>query len=269
MKTYYDILKVKHTASAQEIKKAYRTQSKKYHPDLHGGKKSFEEKFKEIQKAYETLSNPIKKGQYDTRLTGYRLKKNNKGPKVVYKDPQDPRNPDRKKPIYRPKPPTKQEILFEKIIGVAIGFVFLLPIFFIIFLVLSQDGDKDTPMISKNIIRNVTLKNEIAEYMAKQKTHTWMMINVFEGTELKTENPIWKYLSDNLYRYPQARLELTLEIPNNTEAIKKQKMVTLQSYFLRKGIKEPQIKFRMAYNNGSNNIKDDVVWVTVNKELGN
>jgi len=265
LKTYYNILKVKHTASAQEIKKAYRTQSKKYHPDLHGGKKSFEEKFKEIQKAYETLSNPIKKGQYDTTLTGLRLKKGRKGLKVVYKDPQDPRNPDRKKPIYRPKPPTKQEILFEKIIGVAIGIVFLLPIFFTIFLIVSQDGDKDTPILSKNIIRNVTIKNEIAEYMGARKTHTWTIPDVFEGIELKKENPVWKYLSESLHRYPQAQIELTLYAPNNTKEVMEQKMVRLQSYFFRNNIKESRIKYKLIATKTPRYqyIKNDMVLITL------
>jgi len=263
LKTYYDILRVKHTASAQEIKKAYRTQSKKYHPDLHGGKKSFEEKFKEIQKAYEILSNPIKKGQYDTTLTGLRLKKNRKGPTVVYKDPQDPRNPDRKKPIYRPKPPTKQEILFEKIIGVALGFVFLLPIFFIIVLVLSQDGDKDTPLISKNIIKNVTVKNEIAEYLAEQRNFTWTVMDGFKGTTLNKVNPIWKYLSEGLQRYPNAKLELTLYAPNDTKAIKEQKMTVLQSYFLLNGINKARIKFKLINTTvtGYEETEGEIVWI--------
>ena len=62
---YYDILGIKKSSSAAEIKKAYRTLAKKYHPDVckedHG-----EEMFKEINKAYETLSDPQKKEVYDT-----------------------------------------------------------------------------------------------------------------------------------------------------------------------------------------------------------
>lgn len=62
MKDYYKILEVEEKASADDIKKSYRTLSKKYHPDVNpdGG-----EKFKEIAEAYETLSNPEKKIQYD------------------------------------------------------------------------------------------------------------------------------------------------------------------------------------------------------------
>ena len=63
MKDYYKILEVEEKASADDIKKSYRALSKKYHPDVNpdGG-----EKFKEIAEAYEVLSNPDKKTQYDT-----------------------------------------------------------------------------------------------------------------------------------------------------------------------------------------------------------
>ncbi|MCP0886400.1 molecular chaperone DnaJ [Ligilactobacillus sp. WILCCON 0076] len=60
----YDVLGVSEDASADEIKKAYRKLSKKYHPDLNKDPGA-EEKFKEISEAYETLSNPQKKAQYD------------------------------------------------------------------------------------------------------------------------------------------------------------------------------------------------------------
>ncbi|MBR2397763.1 MAG: molecular chaperone DnaJ [Clostridia bacterium] len=64
-KNYYDILNVKKDATADEIKSAYRTLAKKYHPDLHPGDNEAAEKFKEINEAYETLSDPQKREAYD------------------------------------------------------------------------------------------------------------------------------------------------------------------------------------------------------------
>jgi molecular chaperone DnaJ len=62
---YYDILGVSRSASADEIKKAYRKQAMKYHPDKNQGDKAAEDKFKEAAEAYEVLSNSQKKAQYD------------------------------------------------------------------------------------------------------------------------------------------------------------------------------------------------------------
>ena len=63
-KSLYETLEVSENASAEEIKKAYRKLARKYHPDVNKDP-SAEEKFKEINAAYEVLSNPEKKQQYD------------------------------------------------------------------------------------------------------------------------------------------------------------------------------------------------------------
>ncbi len=64
-KDYYDILGVSRDATQEDIKKAYRKLARKYHPDLNPGDKEAEEKFKEIQEAYEVLSDKAKREQYD------------------------------------------------------------------------------------------------------------------------------------------------------------------------------------------------------------
>lgn len=64
MKSLYKTLEIGENASADEIKKSYRRLARKYHPDVNPDK-SAEEKFKEINAAYEVLSDPKKKAQYD------------------------------------------------------------------------------------------------------------------------------------------------------------------------------------------------------------
>lgn len=64
-KNYYDILGISKTASAEEIKKAYRQLALKYHPDRNPDNKDAEEKFKEAAAAYEVLSDEKKRRQYD------------------------------------------------------------------------------------------------------------------------------------------------------------------------------------------------------------
>ena len=70
-KNYYDILGIKKTATADEIKSAYRKLAKKYHPDMFTNasdaeKKEAEVKFKEVNHAYEVLSDDQKRKVYDT-----------------------------------------------------------------------------------------------------------------------------------------------------------------------------------------------------------
>jgi len=65
MRDYYEVLGVQKDASEDDLKKAYRSLAKKYHPDLNPDNKEAETKFKEINQAYEILSDPDKRSRYD------------------------------------------------------------------------------------------------------------------------------------------------------------------------------------------------------------
>ena len=65
MSNYYEILRVSKNATADEIKKAYRTLAFKYHPDRNQGNAEAEEKFKQISAAYDVLGDEAKRRQYD------------------------------------------------------------------------------------------------------------------------------------------------------------------------------------------------------------
>ena len=81
MKNYYEILEVSPNASQEVIEKAYRALAKKYHPDISTSNKAFSEsRFKEIAEAYNILSNPNLRKEYDLKLKisnedDYRYKK--------------------------------------------------------------------------------------------------------------------------------------------------------------------------------------------------
>ena len=62
---YYETLGVARKASTDDIRKAYRKLARKHHPDLNPGDTSAEERFKNVQEAYDVLSDPKKRDMYD------------------------------------------------------------------------------------------------------------------------------------------------------------------------------------------------------------
>ena len=74
MKDFYYILGINRNSAISDIKAAYRKLSKKFHPDMNSGDKYFEERFKEIQEAYEILSDVSKRTLYDIKLNNYSTK---------------------------------------------------------------------------------------------------------------------------------------------------------------------------------------------------
>ena len=88
MKDYYYILGVTRTASPEEIRKAYRKLSIKFHPDKNDGDKFFEDRFKEINEVYEVLYNPSKRFNYDESF----IKDNNSQKNASTRSNTSPRN---------------------------------------------------------------------------------------------------------------------------------------------------------------------------------
>ena len=85
---FYEVLEVSRDASDDDIKRAYRKQALKYHPDRNPGDKDAEERFKECSAAYQILSDPEKRAQYD-RFGPAAFEGNGGGPKPGRDDAVD------------------------------------------------------------------------------------------------------------------------------------------------------------------------------------
>ncbi|WP_046214869.1 J domain-containing protein [Paenibacillus wulumuqiensis] len=70
MINYYQVLGLSQTATPAEIKQTYRRLAKQYHPDTNQGSAEAEQKFKQVQQAYETLGNEDARHKYDQKLAG-------------------------------------------------------------------------------------------------------------------------------------------------------------------------------------------------------
>lgn len=100
MKDYYYILGIKETASQSEIKIAYKKLCKKFHPDLNDNDEYFKERFQDILEAYETLSNYLKKEEYDySRSYAYQTENNYSDANQEEKQSYSSKEEDQKSPF--------------------------------------------------------------------------------------------------------------------------------------------------------------------------
>lgn len=94
MSNLYRILGVSETASEEEIKKAYKTLSKRYHPDANPGNREAEAHFREISAAYAVLQNPQKRQEYDKgQFFGFRPKTGKPDKDNIHADGKAKTNP--------------------------------------------------------------------------------------------------------------------------------------------------------------------------------
>jgi curved DNA-binding protein CbpA len=152
---YYEILGINSTATEEEIKAAYKKLAKKYHPDKNAGNLFYEEHFKKINSAYQTLSNKEKRQRYDLKIVyGLRRKSN---------PVQKPGGNQERRYTYRPtakKPPVtfEKKKLYKYTTITVGGFVLFITATIFFF----------------NYMNSITAKEQLAEGIEMEKKNQYM-----------------------------------------------------------------------------------------------
>jgi curved DNA-binding protein CbpA len=154
MKDYYYILGIDKGASKDAIKTSYRKLSIKFHPDHNNGDKFFEERFKEVNEAYNTLSDDVKRSTYDTSF--YQKNSANKEQSNYSNNSQNDQAQPKRKPSktnYQTSPKTEKAKGYgARIRNFALGLLAIIIILFV-----------------RQIIASNTKKDALNEYHQSQK----------------------------------------------------------------------------------------------------
>lgn len=198
-KNYYVILGVKNTAGSDEIKTAYRTLAKKYHPDKNHGNKSAEEYFKEIQQAYAILSNVEKRKKYDLKFSythSYAKQKSAPAPKHdQYQQQQTKQRTASNKDQYVPK---NFDYTESWQILVSVGLALLL-----LYFIISYNTSTETP------------QQQIAVESAQPGAP---LIKEKESEVMISESPYSIFFGDEVYD-PGSKNNIVINNSNESEAI--------------------------------------------------
>ena len=186
MTNSYKILGVKDFASAEEVKTAYRKLSKKFHPDVNDGDKFFEERFKEIQNAYEILCDSRRKETHDTKLKStfsnsgeFNFKENNKTeskeePKKEKSTTENSNDTNSKNKTQSSNTNTTTSHTFSKPKSKPFNFhpIGIVVIVIVVIIVIVSLKKKQQDTYSNKTIENTSSQSSTPDYYSNQTTQT-------------------------------------------------------------------------------------------------
>jgi curved DNA-binding protein CbpA len=196
LKDYYQILGLEHNCTENEIKTAYKKLVVKFHPDKNEGDKFFLELFKEVQEAYEVLSDPIKRSAYDRKI--------NEPTQTHY---EQPTYREQSKPNYQPpkKRFTTGDGCFDAIIARIIGILILGAVGFIISLFDCSDDSrsrhsKRNYVPSSNTYKPKYVNEDSLNRITNSLPTPILPESKFKGNQLKTgDSPYDNYFGKGIY----------------------------------------------------------------------
>ena len=175
MTDLYSILQVSRYASSEELKQAYRRLTKLYHPDLNPGNPMAEEKIKEINKAYDILSNPVKRENYDHLFRQFTAQpKTYHSTQQTYTPPYQaaPTGPP---PNYSPFQYSPFEHPLERKIKRVLAVLMLIAIAITVFVLTTAEPEKNETAVAREVFDHINEKGDSVfndEIITKNETTT-------------------------------------------------------------------------------------------------